>query len=199
MRSPHALRDYALLADGERGAIVGPRGEIVWMCAPRWDSDAVFASLIGGEGSYAVTPAARFVWGGYYEQGTLIWRSRWVTDEGVIECREALALPGDPHRVVLLRSIMPGDAPAMLRVSLDARAGFSCGCHSTLVLSPALRPARRRWAASSRPGWRGPGDRPGSQCRRHQLGLPEAHPHADGGPVPPRAQLDEIAELIDDP
>jgi len=111
---PHALRDYALLADGERGAIVGPRGEIVWMCAPRWDSDAVFASLIGGEGSYAVTPAARFVWGGYYEQGTLIWRNRWVTDEGVIECREALALPGDPHRVVLLRSIMPGDAPARL-------------------------------------------------------------------------------------
>jgi hypothetical protein len=31
---PHALRDYALLADGERGAVVGPRGEIVWMCTP---------------------------------------------------------------------------------------------------------------------------------------------------------------------
>ena len=46
--APHALRDYALLADGERGAVVGPRGEIVWMCAPSWDSDAVFASLIGG-------------------------------------------------------------------------------------------------------------------------------------------------------
>jgi len=41
---PHALRDYALLADGERGAVVGPRGEIVWMCAPRWECDAVFAS-----------------------------------------------------------------------------------------------------------------------------------------------------------
>jgi len=138
---PHALRDYALLADGERGAIVGPRGEIVWMCAPRWDSDAVFASLIGGEGSYAVTPAARFVWGGYYEQGTLIWRNRWVTDEGVIECREALALPGDPHRVVLLRSIMPGDAPARLRVSLDARAGFG-----RAGLRALGRLGRGRWA-----------------------------------------------------
>ncbi len=60
---PHALRDYALLADGERGAVVGPRGEIVWMCAPRWECDAVFASLVGGEGLYAVTPRARFVWG----------------------------------------------------------------------------------------------------------------------------------------
>jgi alpha,alpha-trehalase len=122
--SLHALRDYALLADGERGALVGPRGEIVWMCAPRWESDAVFASLIGGPGSYVVSPAARFVWGGYYELATLIWRSRWITDEGVIECREALAMPGDPHRVVLLRSVLPGDAPARLRVRLDPRAEF---------------------------------------------------------------------------
>jgi hypothetical protein len=121
---PHALRDCALLADGERGAIVGPRGEIVWMCAPRWDNAAVFASLIGGAGAYGVTPAARFVWGGYYEQGTLIWRSRWITDDGVIECREALSLPGDPRRVVLLRRVMPGDAPGRVHVSLDPRAEF---------------------------------------------------------------------------
>jgi Domain of unknown function (DUF5911) len=103
---PPALRDYALLADGERGAVVGPRGEIVWMCAPRWDSDAVFAALVGGEAAYTVTPRSRFVWGGYYEQSSLIWRSRWITDEGIIECREALAFPGDPHRAVLLRSII---------------------------------------------------------------------------------------------
>jgi hypothetical protein len=121
---PHALRDYALLADGERGAVVGPRGEIVWMCAPSWDSDAVFASLIGGAGAYTVSPDDRFVWGGYYEEGTLIWRGRWVTDTGVIECREALAFPGDPHRTVLLRSILAGDAPASVRVSLDPRAEF---------------------------------------------------------------------------
>ena len=53
---PHVLREYALLADGERGALVGPRGDVAWMCAPRWDSDAVFSSLIGGRGVYAVTP-----------------------------------------------------------------------------------------------------------------------------------------------
>ena len=88
------LREYALLADGERGVLVGPRGDFVWMCFPRWDSDAVFSSLIGGAGSYAVTPSDRFVWGGYYEPGTLIWRSRWVTvEDAIVECREALALP----------------------------------------------------------------------------------------------------------
>ncbi|MFZ0122334.1 MAG: trehalase-like domain-containing protein [Pseudonocardiaceae bacterium] len=61
---PHVLREYALLADGQRGALVGPRGDIAWMCAPRWDSDGVFSTLIGGNGCYAVTPTGRFVWGG---------------------------------------------------------------------------------------------------------------------------------------
>jgi hypothetical protein len=32
---PHVLREYALLADGERGIVVGPRGECAWMCFPR--------------------------------------------------------------------------------------------------------------------------------------------------------------------
>ena len=46
----HVLSEYALLADGERGVLVGPRGDFAWMCAPRWDSDAVFSTLIGGAG-----------------------------------------------------------------------------------------------------------------------------------------------------
>jgi alpha,alpha-trehalase len=121
---PHALRDYALIADGERGALVSPRGDIVWMCAPQWHSDAVFSSLIGGEGVYAVVPAHTFVWGGYYEEGSLIWRSRWVTASGITECREALAFPGDPGRVVVLRQILARDCPAQMEVILDARAGF---------------------------------------------------------------------------
>ena len=50
---PRVLREYALLADGERGALIGPQGEVAWMCAPRWDSDAVFSTLIGGGGLYA--------------------------------------------------------------------------------------------------------------------------------------------------
>jgi alpha,alpha-trehalase len=121
---PHVLRDYALIADGERGALVSPRGDIVWLCAPRWDHDAVFSTLIGGEGVYAVTPAHTFVWGGYYEEGTLIWRSRWITASGMTECREALAFPGDRDRVVLLRRIVARDCPAEVEVILDLRAGF---------------------------------------------------------------------------
>jgi hypothetical protein len=122
---PHVLREYALIADGERGAVIGPRGDIVWMCAPRWHSDAIFASLIGGGGVYAVTPDSRFVWGGYYEPGTLIWHSRWITGDAVIECREALAFPGDTHRAVVLRHLVAREGTAKVNVVLDPRAGFT--------------------------------------------------------------------------
>jgi GH15 family glucan-1,4-alpha-glucosidase len=121
--APHILREYALIADGERGAVVGPRGDFSWMCFPRWHSDACFATLIGGQGTYAVTPLSRFVWGGYYEHG-LIWRNRWVTDEGTVECREALALPSSPGRAVILRRILVREGTARVRVVLDPRGEF---------------------------------------------------------------------------
>jgi alpha,alpha-trehalase len=121
---PHALRDYALLADGERGVLVGPRGDFAWMCFPRWHDDAVFSSLVGGAASYTVAPRGRFVWGGYYEPGTLIWRSRWITEGGTVECREALALPAQPNRAVVLRRISAVRGPARVQVALAAGAGF---------------------------------------------------------------------------
>lgn len=122
--SPHVLREYALLADGERGALVGPRGDIAWMCAPGWDSGSVFGSLIGAGGYYAVTPTERFVWGGYYENASLIWRSRWTMTSGTVECREALAYPGVRSKVVLLRRVLARDVDVTLHVVLDPRVEY---------------------------------------------------------------------------
>src|SRR4051794_4589709 len=125
---PHTPSDYALLADGERGALLGPRGDIAFLCAPRWHDDAVFASILGGAGRYAVTPRdARFVWGGYYEADALVWHSRWVSTAAVVESREALAFPGDSDRLVLLRRVEARQGDAEVRVALECRAGF--GAH----------------------------------------------------------------------
>jgi alpha,alpha-trehalase len=121
---PHVLREYALLADGERAAVVGPRGDIVWLCAPRWHDPAVFAALIGGRGAFSVTPLEPYVWGGAYDEATMIWRSRWVTTDGIVECREALAYPADPHRAVLLRRVRAVDRPATIGVSFEPRGDY---------------------------------------------------------------------------
>ncbi len=120
----HSLRDYALLADGERGALIGPDGQIVWMCFPQWDDDAIFSSLLGGEGRYSIGPLGRFVWGGYYEEGGLVWRSRWVTDDGIVECREALTRPTGAGQATILRRLHQVEGAVPVRVVLHPRAGF---------------------------------------------------------------------------
>ncbi|WP_416904332.1 glycoside hydrolase family 15 protein [Micromonospora echinospora] len=123
--APAVLRDYALLADGHRGALVGPGGDVAWLCAPGWSDPAVFGALLGGAGQFLVAPAAdRFVWGGHYEPGSLVWRSRWVTGNGIVESREALVFPGEAGRLVLLRQVRALDRPARVRVVVDPRAGF---------------------------------------------------------------------------
>jgi GH15 family glucan-1,4-alpha-glucosidase len=119
------LREYAFVGDGERGMLVGPYGDIAWLCAPRWDSDAIFSNLIGGGGTYSVTPTAEaFVWGGLYEPGSLIWRNRWTTPQHRVECRDALAYPANADSVVILRRLIAEETPADLRVTLDPRAEF---------------------------------------------------------------------------
>jgi GH15 family glucan-1,4-alpha-glucosidase len=160
MLAPHALRDYALLADGERGVLVGPRGDFAWMCFPRWHDDAVFSALIGGRSAYAISPRGRFVWGGHYEGGGLIWRSRWITTDGIVECREALALPAAPDRAILLRRVIAVDGPARLEVALAAGAGFDRHGMARLkrrddgVWTAALGDERMRWygAGEAEPG-----------------------------------------------
>ena len=159
---PQVLREYALVADGERGGLIGPHGDLVWMCAPRWDSDAVFSALIGGGGAYAVTPADPWhVWGGYYEPDSLIWRSRWVTSGTVIECREALAFPGGPDRIVLLRQVHAVRGDARVRVVLEPRAGFGRHGSHGLSLNDGI------WSGTSGPlHWRWQG---GGRARPHPV------------------------------
>ena len=123
--TPHVLRELSFVADGERGAVLGPSGAVEWLCFPGWADPAVFSTLVGGEGFFEVRPAGRYVWGGHYEEGSLIWRDRWVTSDGaVIECREALALPASPTRAVLLRRIEVLVGEAAVEITLDPRPGY---------------------------------------------------------------------------
>jgi len=184
---PQVLRDYALLADGERGALIGPQGDLAWLCVPRWDSDAVFSTLIGGAGCYALTPTGRYTWGGYYSPRSLIWTSRWVTADGIIESREAFALPGDPHVVTILRRIRTLDGSASIGAVLDVRAAFG---------AEAMRETRR----ASDGTWTG---HSGSIWFRW-TGAPQAH-RGGAGPLTaelvlrPAQVLDLVLQLSDGP
>lgn len=141
MFPPQVLGSYAFIADGERGCLLGPRGDVAWMCAPSWDSDAVFASLIGGPGVYAVTPTAPFTWAGYYEPGSLIWRSRWITHAVIVEhgMLHHVQHPHHHHHRLHPRSSSSPDAEHA--VSLE-RAGRRCATRNRWSPPLGYPPAR---------------------------------------------------------
>ena len=81
------IQELTFLSDQRATALVTPTAKIVWMCAPRLDSPALFAELLGGAhaGSFSVAPAD----GGapvaqHYLPRTLVLRTEWpsfsVTD-----------------------------------------------------------------------------------------------------------------------
>lgn len=146
------LRDYALIADGERGAIVGPSGEIAWLCFPGWDDQPVFGSLLGGHGRYVVCPTSPFVWGGQYDTDTLVWRDRWLTGGSVIECVEALAFPGRRDRAVLLRRISAKAGSCGVDVELDL-AGWRFRSTGDGVWEGSSRGVAARWVVPADPRW----------------------------------------------
>jgi alpha,alpha-trehalase len=179
--SLHVLREYALLADGERGCLVGPSGEIAWMCFPAWANDAVFGSLLGARGAYAVRPGGPFVWGGWYEPGTLIWRGRFVDEDGsIVECRDALALPASGGRAVILRRLLGLHGAMSMEIVLEPSAGF--GAEPLRDLGHARADG---WCARTGPvhvGWWGAAgaevdDDAGRATLRHRLEIAEGTEH----------------------
>jgi GH15 family glucan-1,4-alpha-glucosidase len=55
------IEDYAMIGDCRTAAIVGRDGSIDWFCVPRFDSEAVFAALLGTKdnGRWLIEPVAR--------------------------------------------------------------------------------------------------------------------------------------------
>lgn len=54
------INAHSLLSDQRTGALIDPKGSIVWLCLPRLDSPAIFAELLGGPGAgfFSVSPVA---------------------------------------------------------------------------------------------------------------------------------------------
>jgi len=90
------IEDYALIGDTESAALVGKNGSIDWLCAPRFDSPAFFAALLGTEdnGHWQIAPVGevRRV-ERRYRRDTAIVETDFETDDGVVRLVDCM-----PHR-----------------------------------------------------------------------------------------------------
>src|SRR6266498_1555071 len=81
------IEDYAVLGDTQTAALVGRDGSIDWLCLPRFDSGACFASLLGdaGQGHWRLSPLAHASPPRRrYRPETLILETEFETDGGAV-------------------------------------------------------------------------------------------------------------------
>jgi GH15 family glucan-1,4-alpha-glucosidase len=81
------IEDYALIGDCQTAALVARDGSIDWLCAPRFDSPACFAALLGSpeHGRWLVAPdePERKV-ERRCREGTLVLETSFETDDGTV-------------------------------------------------------------------------------------------------------------------
>jgi len=97
------IGDYAMIGDRQSAALVGNDGSIDWFCAPRFDSPACFAALVGtaDNGRWLVAPADPIV----------ATQRRYVGDTMTLETTFACA----SGTVVLTDVMVEGGAPRIVR------------------------------------------------------------------------------------
>lgn len=102
---PSRIEDYALIGDCETAALVGRDGSIDWLCWPRFDSPACFASLLGepGNGRWRIAPVSAIsAISRRYRPDTLILETEYETEDGVVLLTDFMPLRGESSHIVRL-------------------------------------------------------------------------------------------------
>jgi GH15 family glucan-1,4-alpha-glucosidase len=118
---PSRIEQYALIGDTQTAALVADDGSIDWMCAPRFDSPAFFAALVGDDshGRWRIAPAA----GGratrrQYRDGTLILETEFETPEGAVRIIDFMPLRDETIDVIRIVEGIRGAVPMKMELVL---------------------------------------------------------------------------------
>jgi GH15 family glucan-1,4-alpha-glucosidase len=86
------LRDYAAIGDGRTVALIASDGDIDWLPMPALQTPPVFAAIVdaGLGGKFELQPTAPFRTERAYVDGTNVLRTRFITDDGVVDVTDAL-------------------------------------------------------------------------------------------------------------
>jgi GH15 family glucan-1,4-alpha-glucosidase len=108
------IEDYGLIGDLHTAALVGADGSIDWLCLPRFDSEACFASLLGTEdnGSWSISPVgdvARTT--RRYRGPTLVLETAFDTGDGAVRLIDCMPPRQTHSRVVRIVEGVRGSVP----------------------------------------------------------------------------------------
>jgi GH15 family glucan-1,4-alpha-glucosidase len=107
------IEDYALIGDMQTAALVERGCSIDWLCFPRFDSGACFASLLGTpeNGRWLVAPAEGGKTTRRYLHGTFVLETTWECDEGVVRVLDFMPPRGKAPDVVRIVEGVSGKVP----------------------------------------------------------------------------------------
>ncbi|MFC7277130.1 glycoside hydrolase family 15 protein [Paractinoplanes rhizophilus] len=120
------IEDYALIADTQTAALVGRNGSIDWFCAPRFDSGAVFAALLGDEenGHWTIRPAGEVVTTRRRYRGeTLVLETEFETADGVARLIDFMPPRGEAPDIIRIVEGVRG----VVRMEMILRLRFDYG------------------------------------------------------------------------
>jgi GH15 family glucan-1,4-alpha-glucosidase len=123
------IGDYGLIGDTRTAALCSTAGSIDWLCLPRFDGEAVFGRLVGGEdaGCFRVGPAAEAqVAHRRYRPGSVVLETTWrcsaselTLTEGMMANVAGRLLPA----TLLVRRLESRGGPSAVRLLFDPRHG----------------------------------------------------------------------------
>ena len=119
------IEDYGFISNMHTGALVSNTGEIDWLCVPRFDSDACFASLIGYDehGHWAVNPTEHVKETRQrYRGDTLILETEYETASGIARLTDFMPVNTGRCDVVRVIEGIEGEVP--FEVLLTVRFGY---------------------------------------------------------------------------
>ena len=102
------IENYGIIGNSHTAALVGRDGSIDWLCLPRFDGEAVFASLLGGpqNGRWLIAPVdATGTSARSYRGETGILETRVETDSGSVTIIDFMPLPESDGQIDLVRLV----------------------------------------------------------------------------------------------
>jgi len=119
------IEDYALLSDCRGSALVSRHGSIDWLCAPRFDSAAVFARLLGRDehGFWSIRPQGEFRVERKYHDNTMVLETRFISSAGEVLLQDALIIHSPTPLLVRTISGIRGSMHLQTHVALRPEYG----------------------------------------------------------------------------